>query len=157
VKSCSLVGEVVRSTSSYLGRSGATSSHVFSLSLFLSFFLSSYFSSYLFNNNDNNNNKYRLVDESPRWLYVKGRYAEAHAIVCKQLIKNGKDVLIPEGGFTSQQLHSALGSGEAISRSISNQRGGEAAHQAEDVSYGIVDLFKTPRLRNRTFNISLNW
>lgn len=99
------------------------------------------------------------MDESPRWLYVKGRYAEAHAIVCKQLMSNGKDVLIPEGGFSYEQLGAALGA----SKGVDDNDGQTQAHQAEDgqkgapTSYGIVDLFKTRRLRNRTFNISLNW
>lgn len=91
---------------------------------------------------------HRLLDESPRWLYSRGRYAEAEAIVKKMLKKNGKSHAIPEQGFTPEQLGQALGASSNTNMDGTN---------VMDRKYGIVDLFKTPRLRYRIINIAFNW
>ncbi len=116
------------------------------------------------------------MDESPRWLFSQGRYQESGAIIRKMLIQNGKADAIPEQGFTLDQLQQALtgttktsdNDKEPTLRSPSNQLtssnpgsvqedGNEVSSSSSDRKYGIVDLFKTPRLRSRTLNISLNW
>jgi hypothetical protein len=115
------------------------------------------------------------VDESPRWLFSQGRYQECDAIIRKMLIQNGKADAIPEQGFTIDQLQRALstttsdiGRQEPLEQAATNvtpvvvQEGGKevttvAVISSSDRKYGIVDLFKTPRLRSRTLNVSLNW
>lgn len=83
------------------------------------------------------------MDESPRWLYAQGRLDEAAAIVRKQLVANGKD-----DSVTEEQLRISLGNASAHETDCS------ATHKE---SYGVVDLFKTPRLRLRTLNVAFNW
>ena len=91
-----------------------------------------------------------LVDESPRWLFAQGKYQEAGDIVSKQLKMNGRENLIPTEGFTKEQLQTSLSNSESLEPIDEGSKKNEA-------KYGIVDLFRTPRLRWRTLNIALNW
>lgn len=89
---------------------------------------------------------FRLVDESPRWLFAHGRRAEADGVVRRMLARNGRAGEIPaQGFFDAEHLRKALGS-EAT-----------AAESDERRTHGIVDLFRTPRLRLRTLNVAFNW
>ena len=109
----------------------------------------------------------RFLDESPRWLFSQGRYQESSAIIRKMLIQNGK-ADDPEQGFTLDQLQRALSTTtvdidkESLEKPSSQLTVSPVQEDGKEVSsidriYGIVDLFKTPRLRSRTLNISLNW
>lgn len=77
-----------------------------------------------------------LMDESPRWLWSNGRTTEAVRIINKALKMNGSGILLDES--------------EYLSKGITKNR------VAEEEA-GIVDLVKTPNLRNRTLNVSLCW
>lgn len=90
---------------------------------------------------------YWLVEESPCWLFSVGRYDEAEKIVRKALMRNNRQDMIPENGFSHGQLEKALSSADLAPSSAQNS----------GRKYGIADLYRTPRLRSRTLNISLNW
>ncbi|KAH1029212.1 hypothetical protein HUJ05_002490 [Dendroctonus ponderosae] len=75
-----------------------------------------------------------LMDESPRWLWANGRTKEAVAIIQKALKTNKIDKTIDVSKLANEAPPSA---------------GGEEA--------GMLDLFKTPRLRKMTLNICLAW
>ncbi|CAH1402023.1 unnamed protein product [Nezara viridula] len=78
-----------------------------------------------------------LADESPRWLWSKGRIAESVNIVAKGVKFNG---------------------GEKIDRAYYVSKG--QANKATDEtapSGGFLDLFRTPRLRMRMINLSYIW
>ena len=87
------------------------------------------------------------MDESPRWLFAHGRHAEADEVVRRMLARNGRASEVPEQGFFDvEHLRKALGSSAP-----------DAGEAAEHRTHGIVDLFRTPRLRLRTFNVAFNW
>ena len=86
------------------------------------------------------------------------------------LAQNGKADRIPEQGFTVDQLRQALGNesdSAGVVAEAEQQPAAAVRQQQEDVQpnkkmanehkYGIADLFRTARLRNRTINICLNW
>ncbi|GLG98471.1 Organic cation transporter protein [Gryllus bimaculatus] len=78
-----------------------------------------------------------LIDESPRWLWAQGRVKEAVDIVEKAMSVNGQAGKIDIAHFVS--------------------RGKAASSSRDERSYGVLDMFKTPRLRARTLNVCLNW
>jgi len=80
---------------------------------------------------------YRLVDESPRWLWAQGRAQKAVAIVEKAMKQNGCTEKLDVAYFV------AKGEGKII--------------VADVASAGLIDLVKTPNLRSRTFNVVFNW
>jgi len=101
---------------------------------------------------------YWFVDESPRWLFTQGRVQEANEIVCKQLVRNGKANLIPNEGISKEDLRASLGSEAAtMTTSTDPEDDNKSDVSVKQEQYGIIHLFKTPRLRLRTLNISLNW
>jgi len=78
---------------------------------------------------------FRLIDESPRWLWAQGRISEAVDIVERAVRVNGGT--IDKAHFVSK---------------------GKASERTEETqSYGVLDLLKTPNLRCRTLNVCLNW
>jgi hypothetical protein len=97
----------------------------------------------------------RLVDESPRWLFAQGRYKEAEAIVKKTLTRNNKSHLISADGISVDQLRLALTSSATADEWPAATA--EVEKTAIEHKISTLDLFRTPRLRSRTFNIGLNW
>lgn len=83
-----------------------------------------------------------LIDESPRWLWGQGRKEEAIAIIQKGLKKNNNTE--PLSLDKEQML------------SLTNDNG-EKENCSLDQSYSILDLFKTPNLRQNTINVCLFW
>lgn len=82
-----------------------------------------------------------LMDESPRWLWSKGRQAEAVDIVAKAVKKNKSSSGIDKQYYLS---YTKAPRSAAIKREQQN-------------SYGISDLFKSPNLRVKTLNVCLCW
>ena len=77
------------------------------------------------------------MDESPRWLWAQGQAQKAVAIVEKAMKQNGCTEKLDVAYFV------AKGEGKII--------------VADAGSAGLIDLVKTPNLRNRTFNVVFNW
>ncbi|XP_050508761.1 organic cation transporter protein [Diabrotica virgifera virgifera] len=77
-----------------------------------------------------------LMDESPRWLWSNGRIRESVEIVKKALKMNGSPI--------------SLDTAEFVSKGMSEVRTSEE-------SGSIGDLFRTPNLRKKTFNVLLCW
>ncbi|KAH8294742.1 hypothetical protein KR018_002390, partial [Drosophila ironensis] len=77
------------------------------------------------------------LDESPRWLWMQGRAAEAVDIVAKGLRING--------------------SGIPVDKEYYIQKAKQQAAAEEKSSAGLSDLFRTPNLRMKTLNVCLCW
>ncbi|XP_017873195.1 PREDICTED: organic cation transporter protein [Drosophila arizonae] len=78
-----------------------------------------------------------LMDESPRWLWMQGRAAEAVDIVAKGLRINGSGIPIDKDYYV--------------------QKAKQQAAVEEKSSAGLGDLFRTPNLRMKTLNVCLCW
>ncbi|EDV92557.1 organic cation transporter protein [Drosophila grimshawi] len=78
-----------------------------------------------------------LLDESPRWLWMQGRAAEAVDIVAKGLRINGSGIAVDKDYFVQKAKHQAA--------------------VEEKSSAGLSDLFRTPNLRMKTLNVCLCW
>jgi len=86
---------------------------------------------------------FRIMDESPRWLWAQGRVHEAVSIVERAAKVNGQPA--PDTAFF-------------VSRGVSGQRTkAEVAENANEGSAGLLDLVRTPSLRAKTLNCCLNW
>lgn len=78
-----------------------------------------------------------LLDESPRWLWMQGRAAEAVDIVAKGLRINGSGIPVDKDYYV--------------------QKAKQQAAVEEKSSAGLSDLFRTPNLRMKTLNVCLCW
>ncbi|XP_030376001.1 organic cation transporter protein [Scaptodrosophila lebanonensis] len=78
-----------------------------------------------------------LLDESPRWLWMQGRAAEAVDIVAKGLRINGSGIPVDKDYFV--------------------QKAKQQSAVEEKSSAGLSDLFRTPNLRMKTLNVCLCW
>ncbi|KAG8297111.1 hypothetical protein J6590_041419 [Homalodisca vitripennis] len=77
-----------------------------------------------------------LIDESPRWLWSKGRISEAVNIVERAVKLNG---------------------GEPIDKAHYISRGKASSASAEEQNYSLLDMFRTPKLRLKSLNMCLSW
>lgn len=80
-----------------------------------------------------------LMDESPTWLWTQGRIREAVKIVQKGLKMNGSGIKLDPAYYES------------------NNAGKKLRKDEEKSNAGLIDLFKTPNLRNKTLNVCLCW
>lgn len=78
-----------------------------------------------------------LMDESPRWLWAHGKVRDAIQIIQKALRINGNPIHLEEA--------------DIVSKSRAKRR------TTEDDDASVLDLFKTPNLRNKTLNVCLCW
>lgn len=85
---------------------------------------------------------YRLIDESPRWLWGQGRKDEAIKIIQKALKTNNQP-----------SVSLALDKEQRIS--LDNDDNEKENHNNQ--SFSILDLFKTPSLRKNTILICYFW
>ncbi|CAB3404129.1 unnamed protein product [Caenorhabditis bovis] len=76
-----------------------------------------------------------IIRESARWLFLMGRFDEAHNVLCATANANKK--MLPEDWMTR------------VERSI--------ASSSKKTSFGVVDLFRTPQMRKRTLACFLIW
>uniref|UniRef100_U5EUX6 Putative integral to membrane n=1 Tax=Corethrella appendiculata TaxID=1370023 RepID=U5EUX6_9DIPT len=82
-----------------------------------------------------------VMDESPRWLWMQGRFHEAVDIVAKGVAMNKRGIQVDKEYFLSKAKTSAR---------VSDTGG--SSNRA-----GLSDLFKTPNLRKMTLNVCLCW
>ncbi|XP_014250926.1 organic cation transporter protein [Cimex lectularius] len=77
-----------------------------------------------------------LMDESPRWLWSRGKISQSVDIVAKAVKMN---------------------TGETIEKSYFISRGKAKSHQSKLETAGLRDMFRKPFMRKKTLNLSLNW
>ncbi|KAM7426949.1 hypothetical protein ABFA07_021830 [Porites harrisoni] len=82
-----------------------------------------------------------IIPESPRWLIAKNRLKEAHELLMKYARKNRVNV-------DSEHLHHAIQEFKKEEDKNRNQF---------RKTYGILDMFRTPKLRKRTVICGFNW
>lgn len=87
---------------------------------------------------------YRLIDESPRWLWGQGKKEEAIKIIQKALRINNKTMTV---SLEKEQM-TTLNKDDNCNNEKEN---------TADQSYSILDLFKTPNLRQNTINVCFFW
>lgn len=92
------------------------------------------------------------MDESARWLWSQGRTREAVRVVSKASRLNF-------GQKHSSDIANFLGQGLKDSKESAAAGGTGDALEDEPVppQMSITDLFKTPNMCKRMFNVSLNW
>jgi hypothetical protein len=88
------------------------------------------------------------VDESPRWLWSQGRKKQAVDIVTKAFKINYPQRYTSE---ITSFLEKDSGPADATEPLM------EKEEEAPAQQMGIPDLFKTPNMCKRMFNVSLNW
>lgn len=77
------------------------------------------------------------MDESPRWLWANGKKKESVTIVQKALKFNNSPVNIDPSNYIDKAP--------------------QTENQSQSEEAGMLDLFKTPRLRKMTLNVCLAW
>ncbi|KAM7426950.1 hypothetical protein ABFA07_021831 [Porites harrisoni] len=82
-----------------------------------------------------------IIPESPRWLIAKNRLDEAHELLMKYARKNRVNV-------DSEDLHHAI---------QEFKKGEDKNRNQFRKTYGILDMFRTPKLRKRTVICGFNW
>ncbi|CAH3027846.1 unnamed protein product [Porites evermanni] len=82
-----------------------------------------------------------IIPESPRWLIAKNRLDEAHELLMKYARKNRVNV-------DSEHLHHAI---QEFKKEEDKNR------DQFRKTYGILDMFRTPKLRKRTVICGFNW
>jgi len=83
----------------------------------------------------------RIIPESPRWLIAKDRLDEAYKLLTKYAKRN-------RVGIDSTQLKHAI---QEFKKEEVRNRNENRKH------YGILDTFRTPKLRKRTIVCGFNW
>lgn len=94
------------------------------------------------------------MDESPRWLWSQNHRSKATKIIEKAAKKNKLNPLDRTQFLSSTQ--SSTGSHHSR-RSHRSSHSSYTSIKLSENSYGLLDLFKTPRLCFRTLNVCLNW